>query len=152
MGNLSKGLTAGLLATVVLSLLMVMKAAIGVMPALDLPQMIAEMMGTPDTPLIGWVIHIMIGVVGYGIAIALLGRHLPGDSSVSHGVGLAIAGWLLMMVVLMPLAGVGVFAFDMGLLAPAMTFGLHLIFGAVLGWTYQRMQGISGGSDYAAAH
>jgi len=46
-------LVAGLAATVALSILMVMKAAMGVMPALDLPKMIAGMMGSPDTPMIG---------------------------------------------------------------------------------------------------
>lgn len=82
--------------------------------------------------MIGWVVHFMIGVVGYGAAIALLDRHLPGNSHVWHGV---------MMVMLMPMAGAGLFGMNMGPMAPVMTLVLHLIFGAVLGWVYGRQLG-----------
>ena len=107
MRNIPKGLLAGLAATTVLSLLMVMKAMMGIMPALDLPRMLAGMMGAPDTPLIGWIVHFMIGIVLYGIAIALLDARLPGNSQVGHGLILGVVGWLIMMIVLMPMAGVG---------------------------------------------
>jgi hypothetical protein len=48
------GWIAGLAATVVLSALMVMKAMMGVMPELDLPKMLATMMGSPDSPMASW--------------------------------------------------------------------------------------------------
>lgn len=41
-----------------------------------------------------------------------------------------------MMVVLMPMAGAGMFSMKLGIGAPAMTFMLHLIFGGILGWTF----------------
>jgi len=119
---------------VVLSALMGMKAMSGVMPALDLPKRIAGMMGSPDTPVLGWAIHFMIGVVGYGIAIKLYGQRL--GSPIVSGIVIGAVGWLIMMLLLMPMAGVGLFAMSMGLMAPMMTLVLHLIFGAVLGWTY----------------
>lgn len=136
MQNLFKGLLAALVATIVLSALMVGKSMMGVMPALDLPMMIAGMMGRPDMPAVGWGVHFMIGVVGYGAAMALLDAHLPGDSHVMHGVMVGVIGWLVMMVMLMPMMGAGIFGMGMGVMAPMMTLVLHLIFGAVLGWTY----------------
>lgn len=138
MQYLLKGLWAALVATIVLSALMVGKAMMGVMPALDLPMMIAGMMGRPDMPAVGWGVHFMIGVVGYGAAMALLDAHLPGDSHVMHGVMVGVIGWLVMMVMLMPMMGAGIFGMGMGMgvMAPMMTLVLHLIFGAVLGWTY----------------
>ncbi len=139
MGNIGKGLLAGLAATVVLSILMVLKAMMGLMPELDLPKMIAGMVGSPDTPAIGWAIHFMIGVVLYGIAMALLDEHLPGNGSTTHGLILAFVGWLIMMVVMMPMAGAGIFGMKMGAMAPIMTLVLHLVFGAVLGWTYGKL-------------
>ncbi|MDQ6684311.1 MAG: hypothetical protein M3Z16_04220 [Pseudomonadota bacterium] len=139
LGNIGKGLLAGLAATVVLSILMVLKAMMGIMPELDLPKMLAGMMGSSDTPGIGWAIHFMIGVVVYGVAIALLDEHLPGQGSTTHGLLLACAGWLIMMVVLMPMAGAGIFGMKMGPMAPLMTLVLHLVFGAVLGWTYGKL-------------
>ena len=134
-----KGMVAGLVATVVLSALMVMKAMMGVMPQLDLPKMIAGMMGQPDNPMMGWIVHFMIGIVGYGIAMALFGAKDPGQSNVGRGIFIAIGGWLVMMVALMPMAGAGLFGMNMGIMAPMMTLVLHLIFGAVLGGVYGAM-------------
>ncbi|MEO8022332.1 DUF6789 family protein [Polaromonas sp.] len=48
----------------------------------------------------------------------------------------AVVGRLVMMVMLM--AGAGLFGMKMVLMAPMMTLVLHLIFGAVLGWVYAR--------------
>jgi hypothetical protein len=138
MRDIPKGILAGLAATIVLSFLMVLKATMGVMPQLDLPKMLAVMMGWPDIPVIGWIAHFMIGIVVYGVAIATLDSKLPGTSRVGHGVMLGAIGWLIMMVALMPMAGAGLFGMNMGIMASMMTLALHLLFGAVLGWTYGR--------------
>jgi hypothetical protein len=46
-----------------------------------------------------------------------------------------------MMVVVIPMAGAGLFSMNLGanlgIMAPIMTFVLHLVFGAVLGAVYQ---------------
>ncbi|MDQ6881214.1 MAG: hypothetical protein M3150_03870 [Pseudomonadota bacterium] len=97
MNKFGKGMAAGLVATIVLSALMVMKTLMGIMPGLELPKMIAGMMGMPDQPLVGWAVHFMIG------------DRLPGGSRVGHGILLAVGGWLLRMIVLMPMAGAGLF-------------------------------------------
>jgi len=138
MKDIPKGVLAGLAATVVLSLLMVLKAMLGLLPQLDLPKMLAGMMGSPDMSIIGWIVHFAIGIVGYGVAIAALDSKLPGTSRVGHGVMLGVIGWLIMMVVLMPMASAGFFGMNMGVMAPLMTLVLHLIFGGVLGWVYGR--------------
>lgn len=51
---------------------------------------------------------------------------------------LGVIGWVAMMVILMPMAGAGMFGRNMGIMAPMMTLVLHLIFGVVLGWVYRR--------------
>ena len=135
MGNLGKAMLAAFVATVVLSILMVMKAMMGVMPGLDIAAMLAKMMGAPDTPLLGWIGHFMIGTVGYGVVFALLAGKLP-DSLVVQGVIVGILGWLAMMIMVMPIAGAGLFSLNFGIVAPVMTLMLHMIFGAVLGWVY----------------
>ena len=128
---------AGFVATAVMSVFMVMKTMMGVMPELDIAAMLAKMMGAPDTPIIGWVGHFMIGTVGYGIVFALLAGKLPG-SLVVQGTIVGMLGWLAMMVMVMPMAGAGLFGLNFGIMAPIMTLMLHLIFGAVLGWVYAR--------------
>ncbi|MEB0060243.1 DUF6789 family protein [Variovorax sp. LG9.2] len=150
MKDIPKGLLAGLAATIVLSVLMVLKATMGFMPQLDLPQMLAGMMGSPDQPLIGWIVHFVIGIVIYGVAIAALDSKLQGTSRVGHGIMLGIIGWLIMMLVLMPMAGAGLFGMNMGIMASVMTLVLHLIFGAVLGWVHGRLAASGNGSNSRA--
>ena len=151
MSKIRNGLLAGLAATMVLSALMVMKAIMGVMPELDLPKMIAGMMGSPDSPMLGWAVHFMIGVVGYGLAMAFLNERLPGNSPTTHGVVIGFVGWFLMMVMVMPMAGAGMFGMNMGLMAPMMTLVLHLVFGAVLGWTYGKLHSSAARATLARA-
>ncbi len=46
-----------------------------------------------------------------------------------------------MMVVIMPMAGAGIFALNLGIMAPIMTAMLHVIFGAVLGYVFSLLIG-----------
>lgn len=158
MQNLRRGLLAGLIATIVLSALMVANSAFEVMPAPDFPMMIADMMGKPDMPFIGWGVHFSVGVVGYGATMALLDARLPCDSHVVHGVILGFVGWVIMMVVvmllllLMPMFGAILVAMSLNTLNPVMTLALHLIFGAVLGWVYSWPFQVEASMPAARAH
>ncbi|CAB3803547.1 hypothetical protein LMG28614_05846 [Paraburkholderia ultramafica] len=42
----------------------------------------------------------------------------------------------MMMIIMMPMAGAGLFGMALGMPAPVMTLVLHLVFGAVLGLVY----------------
>ena len=134
MNNIAKGILAGLAATVVLTLMMLAKGAMGLMPALDPVGMIAEMMGVSAT--IAWGVHFMIGAVIWGGAFALLEQNLPGGDFWVKGVVLGVGAWLIMMVAMMPMAGVGFFGMQLGIMAPVLTLVMHLVFGAVLGGVY----------------
>ena len=122
----------------------------GFMPQLDLPQMLAGMMGSSDQPLIGWIVHFGIGIVIYGVAIAALDSKLQGTSRVGHGIMFGIISWLIMMLVLMPMAGAGLFGINMGIMASVMTLVLHLIFGAVLGRVHGHLAASGNGSNSRA--
>ena len=52
-----------------------------------------------------------------------------------------------MMLVLMPMAGAGLFGINMGIMASMMTLVLHLIFGAVPGWVRGRLAASGNGSN-----
>lgn len=75
MGHVSKGLLAGFVATVALSLLMVMKNALGLMPELNIIAMLTNMannwVGLPATPVVGWLIHFMVGTIFMGSSLRL---------------------------------------------------------------------------------
>ncbi|MDZ4094372.1 MAG: DUF6789 family protein [Paracoccaceae bacterium] len=134
MQNLSAGLLAGFVATVVLSVLMMAKTMMGVMPELDVIHMLSGMMGMPA--IAGWLGHFMIGTVAWGGGFALLYGMIPGGSAVIKGIVFGVAAWAGMMIVVMPMAGAGIFGMNFGVMAPMMTLVLHVIFGAVLGMVF----------------
>lgn len=136
--NIKAGLIAGFMATVVLSIVMIIKAKLGVMPELNAIKMLAGMIGAPLV--MGWVAHFVIGTLVWGILFAALVNRLPGSMIVS-AIIFSIGAWLLMMVGPMPMAGAGMFGLNLGIMAPIATLMLHLIWGVVLGFTYQRFAG-----------
>ncbi len=143
MPNIVKGMLAGLAGTAVLTLLMMVKKMAGVMPQLDPVHMMADMaaqnMGIAQNAAIGWVMHFGIGIVAWGGAFAVLNSKLPGESQVVKGIALGIGAWLLMMIGPMPMSGSGLFGLSIGPMAPVMTLVFHIVFGAVLGATYDKL-------------
>jgi len=141
MGNIKKSMIAGFVATIVLSVLMVMKMKMGMMPELNAIKMMTTMahgmMGTPAVPMVGWVWHFVIGTVIWGVLFGLIGKSLPGGGYVRKGMSFGVLAWVLMMVMVMPMAGAGFFGLSLGMMAPVMTLVLHLIYGAVLGGLYK---------------
>lgn len=137
MNKIVAGAVAGFVATVVLSIMMMAKGMMGVMPELDVIHMLSAMMGAPA--IMGWIGHFMIGTLAWGIGFAVLYGMIPGGSAVTKGIMFGVAAWLGMMIMVMPMAGAGVFGMAMGIMAPMMTLVLHVIFGAVLGIVFARL-------------
>lgn len=139
--NLSKGLLAGFLATVALSALMLVKSALGILPEMNAIKMLASMahqrLGLPASPLVGWVAHFLIGTVAWGLAFAAVGKTMPGGNWPVKGIVFSAIAWLAMMIVVMPMAGAGLFGLNIGPMAPVATLLLHFAFGAVLGLVYR---------------
>ncbi len=81
MGNVGKGILGGLAGTAVLSALMLMKNAMGVMPQLDMIHMLSGMMGVSAA--MAWVLYFMIGAI-WGVLFALGYRVIPGGGSVAR--------------------------------------------------------------------
>jgi uncharacterized membrane protein YagU involved in acid resistance len=138
--NFGKGIGAAFIATLVLSMIMLMKQAMGVMPQLNPIEMITHMAGS-STPLVGWIGHFFIGTILWGVIYAWIEPKLSGPHWM-RGAIFGTGAWLMMMVVLMPMAGAGLFGMQLGFMAPVSTLMLHWIYGAVLGgvfgaWTQQ---------------
>ena len=144
MKNWNKGLLAGLAATIVLSVLMLIKSALGLMPAVNAIQMLtqlgAEHFGLPGSPVVGWIAHFVIGVVLWGLVFAHTYETWPGAAPIKGAV-FSIMIWLLMMSMFMPMVGAGFFATSIAVGGPALaTLVLHLIFGLVLGGVFGRLR------------
>ena len=153
MQNLTSGLIAGFAGTVLMSAMMVMKAMMGVMPELNAISMMATMAhdrtGMATGPVFGWLMHFMIGTVLWGGVFGLIQEKLPGSSVVS-GLVLASGAWLLMMVMVMPMAGAGLFGLTFGPMAPMATLMMHMVYGATLGFVFGKLT-TAGASGAVAA-
>lgn len=142
MMNLFKAIIAGFVATLVMSALMLIKGYMGFFPDLNVIEIIDKFnntyVGAPTTPWSGWLTHFCIGSIGYGVLFTLLRPKLT-ENSVFNGIIVGVIGWLAMMLIIMPLAGFGLFAILLGEHAALITLGLHVIYGIVLGFTYGKL-------------
>ena len=133
-GMIGRGIAAGFVATIVLSAMMLVKHSMGLMPELDPIAMITAMAGA-NSPALGWIAHFVIGSILWGIGFAVVSPYLPGPFWL-RGVIFAVGAWLLMMIVMMPMAGAGLFGLGLSMMTPVATLVLHIVFGLVLGGVY----------------
>ena len=131
---IGRGIAAGFAATFVLSVIMLMKRSMGLMPELDPVAMISAMAGA-SSPVVGWIGHFVIGSIFWGGGFAIVSPYLPGPYRL-RGAIFAVGAWLIMMLVVMPMAGAGSFGLGLGIMAPVVTLALHVVFGLVLGGIY----------------
>ena len=137
-----KGMVAGFIATVVLSVLMLMKQQMGLVPQLnpieDIVHVADHLTGMTLPLPFAWIGHFVLGTVAWGIIYAALQASLPG-APVVKGLIFGALAWLAMMIIFEPLAGDGLFALSLGPQATVVTLVLHLIYGAVLGVAYAKV-------------
>lgn len=143
--HFAKGIFSGFVATIVMTMMMIIKKSIGLVPELDPIHMLSmtasQKMGLPESVLIGWGLHFIIGAVIWGGLFALFNQFIPGKQQIIKGMVLGVIAWLLMMLGAMPANGAGLFGLNIGVVVPIMALMLHLVYGAVLGGTYHRLTG-----------
>jgi hypothetical protein len=119
-----------------ISILIIIKSLVGFERQLELIGMPSRMLGVGLGT--AWTIHFLIGAV-WGLLFAFGIRWLPGKSYAARGLEFGVLAWLLMMLVVMPLAGAGLFGLNLGIGSPITTFALHAVFGASLGSFFRRL-------------
>lgn len=137
--NIVRGVAAGFAATIVLTAIMVAKAVFRFMPELNLASLLSGILGAEVW--VGWIVHFVIGTFVWGALFGILVTRTPGSTCTIRGMIFGVGAWLLMQLLILPLAGLGLFGMAYGLGAPAVTFVLHLIYGAVLGATFALQKG-----------
>jgi hypothetical protein len=140
MRNVKNGITAGIVATFVTGAVMLMNNAIHGLPNLGTGNMLAAAMGVPEHPAIGWITYLVFAVFIWGIVFAYLAPVIPVRSYLVKGLILAVVTWLFITIVIMPLAGVGMFGANRPL-APAIALVLALVYWSVLSLVYRWCSG-----------
>ncbi|PMR72175.1 DUF6789 family protein [Halomonas heilongjiangensis] len=138
--RLGRGMAAGLVATLAISMLLILRLSAGVMPwynPIEIMNLTAQRaLGTPSSMAVGWAIHFVVGTLIWGTLFGLMESDLPGGSDTRRGLVFGLGAWLVVMVTVFPLAGSGFFGLGFGLIAPLSTLLGHIVFGLVLGATY----------------
>jgi hypothetical protein len=138
-GSIGRGLLAGLIATTFVSLLMLLKQALGFMPNVNLVMDLANALGHRDITA-GWAAHFIIGVIAWGVLFPWFDHYLRRYPHWANGLFFSGIVWLGVMLVVMPAAGRGLFGSRLALGTPTVTLFLHWIYGAVLGGVYGLLQ------------
>jgi len=134
MSNSMKGMVAGLVATLVLSGLLLLKGTMNLVPELSI---ISLLMGLGSITLVqAWMDHFIVGVVAWGLAFGAYDSLASRPAHWLKGIIFGVFAWVVMMVLFMPLAKAGVFGWKIGPMAAVVTLIYHLVYGAVLGTTY----------------
>lgn len=147
MGNrLVRGMMAGFVATLVISTILILRLAAGIIPWYDPIEVMnlaaQDLLGTPDSRMLAWGIHFAVGTLIWGVLFALLVPYLPGRTPTRRGLEFGVASWLVVMVTVFPLAGSGLFGLGLGLVAPLSMLLAHVVFGAVIGAVYGWAKGV----------
>jgi uncharacterized membrane protein YagU involved in acid resistance len=134
MSNSLRGMLAGLIATLVLSGVLILKANMGLWPELNLIRLLVSL-GSIQT-VAAWMDHFIVGVVVWGLLFAAFDSLWESRAYWLKGLIFGVFAWLMMMVLFMPLAKAGWFGTRIGPAAAYVTLGMHLIYGLVLGVVY----------------
>jgi hypothetical protein len=139
MTDVFKGIVAGGVATAAISGLMLIKSAAGILPQLSLIHLLLALLEAPKEQALGWILHVAFGSVILGSLFARIEPRLRADTHTKDGILFGVILWLVMMLVFMPAAHGGYFGFQLTHLAPIAMLVLHVVYGAVLGWTYGKL-------------
>jgi hypothetical protein len=134
MPNALKGVIAGFVATLVLSVLMIFNSTIGLMPQIDIVRLLTTL-GTLTTAS-AWMDHFILGAVVWGLLFAAVDATTTRPALWMKGIIFGVFAWVMMMVTFMPLAGAGFFGAKIGITPAVGLLFLHLVYGVVLGVAY----------------
>ncbi len=145
--DLGRALLAGLIGWMAFTLVLFMAPLMG-LPPMNVPQMLGGLFGM-NSLLVGWILHLMIGLALGAIYVYGFADWLPG-APWARGLLFGVVPWLVMMVILAPMLPAlapamakmppGFFFANMGPLAVMGSLIAHLLYGLVTGAVYGNPQ------------
>ena len=123
-----KAVMAGIVGALVMSAVGLWGAPMMGMAKMNPADMLAMKMGGSE--MLGWMGHLMIGVILALVYVAVAASRLPGPPAI-RGAFFSLAPWLMAQVIVMPMMGMPLFSGSMALAAGSLIG--HLMYGAVVG-------------------
>lgn len=137
-------LLAGLGASMVHLILMEIKHRYGLLPAFEPYDDIQRALGAFSLnrlePPFSWLLPYVNGAMVLGFVFGQFFSRLPGHSPWVKGALFGCFAWLVLGLVILPLAGSGIFASQLGLgISPALLmFAMLMIYAVIMSWLYAR--------------
>lgn len=138
--DIFRGILAGVVATFILSLLVLSR---GLVPQFETVTLLIGIVrvfldgsGLP-APFVGWLWFFAIGGLWWGTWFAIMAPILPGRSFWIKGAVFGLVTGLIAIWTIMPLAAGGALGMTLSLWQPVVTISEHLIYGLVLGGIYR---------------
>ena len=138
-GIIVRGFAAGLVSTCVLSLLMLTKQWVPQLDTITVLDGIARDFALAtgmSAPFSGWLWHFAIGTLWWGWMYAVMEPILPGRRPWIKGISFGAIATLMVWIIVLPLAGAGLFGLQLSAVQPLVSLALHLVYGVVLGIAY----------------
>jgi hypothetical protein len=137
--DILRGIVAGLLATCILSLLMLIRwlppQFETVTLLIGIARVVLQGSGLPG-PFAGWLWFFVIGGVWWGTWFAIIAPVIPGRAYWIKGMVFGLVTGLLVIWTIMPLAAGGALGMKLSLWQPLVTVSEHLVYGLVMGLVY----------------
>jgi hypothetical protein len=140
--NFISSLLAGFGATSVHIVLMTIKHRAGILPEFepyeDLQRLLSSITAWSLESPFSWLLPYINGALILGFVFGKLFIHIPGRTAIAKGAAFGFAAWLVMGLGLLPLAGRGVFAYELGLgaMPAAVTFAMLMMYAIVMSMLY----------------
>ena len=138
MSRVKMGMMAGAAATAVVVVLELVNT-LGGPWFTPFPNLVAHMIGMDGQPIVGWVAHIITGVVILGSLFGYLCPRLPTDTFATKGIVFAVGAFVVMMTGIVLLGDRATFAGDGGFGVVAWLLITNVVFGIVMGMVYGRL-------------
>jgi len=135
--DLGKGALAGLIATVPVAIIALIKQFAGLAPGVDVINILGRLVGQ-TSEIAGWVV-LFVGGTLFGIAFAALDAHVENVTEAGEMARGAILGfllWIVLMLLCIPLYGNQGF----GVMFAGLMLVSILIYGVVMGLVYEKMK------------
>ena len=129
--TIGRAIAGGLAGTILFSLMMKFIAPMMLGHAMDIPAMIAHMLGVPE--IVGMAMHLGLGIVVFPATYTFAFTFLKGPPF-TRGMEFAFGLFIVAESVIMPMAGNGFWSADIGGAKAVMAaFVGHMVYGALLG-------------------
>jgi len=133
---LLNGALVGLFAVIAMTIVMNIAKKMKIMPEkFNMPLMLGSMIEKNDknrAKKIGILMHLFNGII-FGVIFIYFKSYFIFETTLLQALVWSIILWLVMMFILMPIFGKGLFANKISPRIPILTLIAHLIFGVVLG-------------------